>query len=240
METTLHRQLKDHFAGKRGSVEVPLGSYRIDVVRSGRLIEIQHSSLSQISGKIRDLCTEHLVDVVKPLVVRKRLIKMDKKEGSITDQRWSPKQGSLIDLFGELVHFTKAFPHPNLRLIVPQIDVEEIRYPGHGKRRRRRKNDFQVQELKMISLSKSLLFRRASDLLKILGCRLPPKFDTAVISRLAGIDRHEAQRAAYCLREMGAIEQVGKKGNAAVYSKKQTCELRAPRKPSNCCVQRST
>jgi len=31
------------------------------------------------------------------------------------------------------------------------------------------------------------------------------------------IDRWIAQRIAYCLRKMGAVEQVGKQGNALLY-----------------------
>ena len=42
----------------------------------------------------------------------------------------------LIDLFAELVYFTQLFPNPNLTIDAPLVDVEEWRYPGHGRRRR--------------------------------------------------------------------------------------------------------
>ena len=219
METTLHRQLKEKFAGRNGQTEVKLGRFRIDVVRGKKLIEIQHSSLSAIRDKIRKLCEEHRVEVVKPLVTRKRLIKLAEKGGAIVDQRWSPKRGKPTDLFEELVYFTSAFPHPNLTLIVPSIEVEEVRFPGHGRRRRKREGDYQVEDLRIVEFGETLRFRKAEDWLKLAPGRFPKQFDTQVLADRMGVQRWEAQRAAYCLRKIGAIEQVGKKGNAILYSK---------------------
>ena len=52
METSLHRDLKKLYAGDDSQTEVVLGGYRIDAVSGGRLIEIQHGSLSAIRDKI--------------------------------------------------------------------------------------------------------------------------------------------------------------------------------------------
>ena len=73
METSLHRQLKDVYADPGARLEAPLGNYRIDVVRDGELIEIQHGSLAAIRDKVRDLLRDHRVLVVKPIVRRKQL-----------------------------------------------------------------------------------------------------------------------------------------------------------------------
>ncbi|MEM9367710.1 MAG: hypothetical protein AAGD07_17095 [Planctomycetota bacterium] len=54
-ETTLHRDLKRHYAPSDAFTEVALGAYRIDVVRGEELIEIQCASLSAIRQKIRVL-----------------------------------------------------------------------------------------------------------------------------------------------------------------------------------------
>ena len=219
METTLHRQLKEKFAGRTGETEVKLGRFRIDVVKGKRLIEIQHSSLSAIRDKIRKLCEEYQVDVVKPLVTRKRLIKLAEQGGAVVDERWSPKRGRPVDLFEELVYFTRAFPHPNLTLIVPHIEVEEVRYPGHGRRRRRRDNDYQVEDLRIVDFGETIRFRKPRDWFKLAPGRFPKQFDTQQLADRMGVRRWEAQRAAYCLRKIGAIKQVGKKGNAILYSK---------------------
>lgn len=217
METSLHRQLKEVYAGESGELEVKLGGYRIDVRLDDELIEIQHGSLSAIRDKIRKLTKSHPVRVVKPIIERKQLVKMDRAGGEILETRRSPKRGTLLDLFDELVYFTRAFPHENLTLEVVLVHVDELRYPGHGRRRRRRSNDFQVEDQRLVSVSESHAFRTADDLLGLLPSALPSPFDTAQLAEALDIQRWVAQRIAYCLRETGATSQVGKKGNSLLY-----------------------
>ena len=165
METTLHRQLKDEFCDPGSEIEVKLGRYRIDVVNGKRLIEIQRSSLSSIRDKIADLLSQgYIVDVVKPLVARKQLVKLTRKDGEEVDRRWSPKRGTILNLFDELIYFTRVFPHPNLTLIAPMVQIREVRYPGRGRRRRRRKGDFVIQDRSIVKLEEACFFRTVLDL----------------------------------------------------------------------------
>lgn len=215
METTLHRQLKNEFCDPGSEIEVKLGDYRIDVVSGKRLIEIQRSGLSSIRDKIANLLNDgHIVDVVKPLVSRKRLIKLDRKNGKEVDRRWSPKRGTILSLFDELIYFTRVFPHPNLTLIAPMIQVEEIRFPGRGKRRRRRKGDFVIQDRSIVKLEEACFFRTVLDLQKLLPKRLPKEFGTKDLAELMKIPRHQAQQIAYVLRKTGAVVETEKRGNA--------------------------
>src|SRR5262245_26107867 len=142
METTLHRQLKEHYsAAVGGLVEQRVGRYRIDVVIGRELVEIQLASLSSIRDKIAALVKRHDVRVVKPIVARKYLVKHQKAGGKIVSRRRSPKQGTVLDVFEELVHFTRVFPHRRLTLEVVLVEIEESRVPGHGRRRRWRRGD---------------------------------------------------------------------------------------------------
>ncbi len=217
METSLHRQLKSLYADDASQFEVPLGRYRIDVVNGGRLVEIQHGSLAAIRDKIRNLVGRHEVTVVKPIVVRKYLVKLSKKGGHVKERRLSPKQGQLLDLFDELVHFTRAFPHPRLTLDVILVEVEEWRYPGHGRRRRWRENDFQVEDQRLLEVRETHTFRTAADLIDLVPGRLPDPFHTGDLAEAMGTHRWIAQRVAYCFRNMGAVTEAGKKGNAHLY-----------------------
>src|SRR5262245_52757155 len=90
METSLHRQLKALYAGDAAQVEQRLGDYRIDAVRPGELIEIQHGSLAAIRDKIATLLTDHKVLVVKPLIAKKTLVKLDRQGGREISRRQSP------------------------------------------------------------------------------------------------------------------------------------------------------
>ncbi|MDP7018866.1 MAG: hypothetical protein QGG36_23920 [Pirellulaceae bacterium] len=218
METSLHRQLKEIYAGDDAQTEVKLGSYRIDAVTDDHLVEIQHSSLAAIRDKIGMLIEDHAVLVVKPIIHEKRLVKLDAKGGRIVDQRKSPKRGSLLHVFQDLIHFTRVFPHPNLTLDVVLVDVEERRFPGHGRRRRWSKRDHQVEDQRLVRVRKTHSFRAATDLLRLIpGKLLPARFDTAELASALDVNRSDAQQIAYCLRKMGAAENVGKRGNALLY-----------------------
>lgn len=217
METSLHQQLKDHYAGKVGETEVRLNNYRIDVVRRGRLIEIQHGSLAAIRPKIKKLRDDHRITVVKPLVAKKYLIKRSAKGKEVTDRRLSPKRVGLLDIFDELIYFRDVFPHKNLVLEIPMVHIEEWRFPGHGKRRRWSKKDFQVEDQKLIEIEKTYKFRKLAHLTSLIPRSIPKPFHTGDLAASLKIDRRFAQRIAYCLREMNAIEITGKNGNALLY-----------------------
>ena len=235
METTLHRQLKEEFCDPGALIEVTLGRYRIDVVNGKRLIEIQRSSLSSIRDKISKLLEAgYTVDVVKPLVVRKRLIKLNKKGGKEVDRRWSPYRGTILDLFDELIYFTRVFPHPNLTLIAPMVQIEETRYPGHGRRRRKRQGDFVVHDRQILELEDACFFRTVHDLHGLLPKGLPKTFDTKQLAKSLGVPRHQAQKIAYVMRKTGAAIEVGKRGNAVLYrlaNKSESRKALAKKKP---------
>lgn len=219
METSLHRQLKSHYARPGARIEERVGRFRIDVVYRGELIEIQHSSLSAFRDKIAALLTEHRVRIVKPIVASKYLLKQKCKGGELVSRRRSPKQGTLLDIFDELVHFTRVYPHPRLTLEVVLIDIEELRFPGHGRRRRWGKNDHEVEDQRLVEVLSVTRFRTAADLCRLLPPKLPKPFHTGHIAAGLGVERWIAQRMAYCLRKIGAIETVGKERGAWLYKR---------------------
>ena len=218
LETSLHRELKQRYAESLDQCEVQLAGFRIDAVVGETLYEIQHGSLAAIRSKIQKLlAADHQVVVVKPLIAQKVLVKLDQKDGDVISRRKSPKQETDIDLFHELIFFTQVFPHENLTLEVAHVHVEEWRYPGHGRRRRRRKNDFQVQDQKLVSIEKKQRLRAADDLWKLIRRPRKSPFHTGHLAERLDVPRWIAQRIAYCLREMGAVDVVGKDGNTHLY-----------------------
>ncbi len=217
METSLHQQLKTHYAGQDGETEVRLGRYRIDVVCGKELIEIQHAGLSAIASKINALAKSHKVRVVKPIVASKVIVKLDRPGGTVVSRRRSPKQGQLLDLFDDLVYFTKTFPQPRLALEVVLVDIEEWRFPGHGRRRRWRRNDHQREDQHLVGIRESHTFRTVNQLWKLVPPGLPRPFHTQHLADHMEIERWMAQRMVYVLRQMSGLRQVGKQGNAWLY-----------------------
>jgi hypothetical protein len=219
METSLHRQLKERYAVDGAAVEQRVGRYRIDVVRGKQLVEIQHSPLTSIRDKIAALVKQHDVLVVKPVVVTKHLVKRRREGGDIVSRRRSPKRRTLLDIFEELVHFTRVFPHRRLTLEVVLIEIEEWRFPGHGRRRWRRDDDHLVEDQHLVAVHETHQFRTATDLCRLLPATLPQPFHTGQLAESLGVERWIAQRMAYTLREMKAIRQVGKLRGALLYKR---------------------
>lgn len=218
METTLHRQLKEHYGGEAACCEVRLGGYRIDAVVNGQLIEVQSAPLGAIRDKVRTLVEQHDVLVIKPLAARKTLIKLKKKNGPVVSTRASPRRETVCDLFIELVNFVPLFPHPRLTLDVLLTEQEEHRVPT--KRRRRRGKDYRVLDRRLVNVVETYRFRTADDILALLPAELPTAFTTADLARLLNIPRWLAQKMAYCLRRMETIEVVGVSQRSRLYERR--------------------
>ncbi|MCR9116706.1 MAG: hypothetical protein NXI22_07120 [bacterium] len=220
MEFSLHRELKERYAGGAGQTEQSVGKYRIDAIVAGRLIEVQMGSLSAIRKKIAALLEDHRVLVIKPIIARKTIVKQKAKGGEVFSRRKSPKKGVALDIFAELMYFREIFPNPNLTIESPLIEIEEWRYPGRNKRRRRRrKNDFRIEDRKLVAQTEPsiLQLRTIRDLHQMLPADLPREFDTADLAGGLEIHRSDAQCIAYCLRHTGAAKIVRKQGNAHIY-----------------------
>jgi hypothetical protein len=220
MESSLHRELKRIYAGPAGRIEVRCGRFRVDAVIENNggeeLIEIQHGPLWAIRDKIQRLTRRHRVRIVKPIIGRKRLLKRDRKGGRITDRRFSPRQGNFLELFDELVYFTRAFPHPNLTLEVLLVDVEELRHPRR-RQRRWRQNRWTVEDQRLLAIRETVFVAVPQDLRQIVACKLPQPFHTAHLAAALGTERFAAQRLAYVLRKVGAAVTVGKQRGAWLY-----------------------
>jgi len=218
METSLHQSLKALYADSRQQQEVRIGRYRIDTIVQDTLVEIQHSSLAAIRDKIADLLRSHRVLVVKPVVIRRHLMRCSAKGGAIVSKRLSPKRGTFHEIFDDLVHFLQVFPHPRLSLEVLEVNIEEWRYPGHGRRRRWRKNDYCVEDQKLLDVLRGHRINQPADLLDAIGSPLPEEFDTLSLATELAIPRWQARRVAYCLCKLGLTQLVGMRGNARVYA----------------------
>ncbi len=219
METTLHQQLKRCYAEDDSSTEVVMGNYRIDAIRDGELIEVQCASLSAIRDKCQNLLKRHQLRVVKPVVIRTRIAKVKKRGGPITSRRLSPKRGSLLDVFDELIYFTRVFPHPNLTIEIPLLHVEQLRTPAK-KRKRRWRKDYHVEDVKLESIEGSVELREPADLLSMIDLPTDAEsFNTADLAVAIDRPRWTAQQIAYVLRKTGAIDSTGRNRAGIIYAR---------------------
>jgi hypothetical protein len=215
VERSLHRQLKERYGpGLGGRSEVVLDRFRVDAVApDGRLIEIQSGPLGRLRAKLERLLPTREVVVVRPIVVDRRLIRRDRPEGPDLGARRSPKRGSMVDVFDDLVALARIFPHANLGIDLLAVEVDEIRVP------RRRRPGYLVVDRLLREIRETARLRESVDLWSLLPDDLPDRFSTRDLARGLARPLAFAQRVAYCLRLGGAVEVVEKRGNHRVYER---------------------
>jgi len=215
-EKPLHASLKQWYSRPGDVFEKPVDGYVVDLVRDdGLLIEIQTSGFSSMKSKTAQLLDSgHRVRIVHPIPVEKTIVKVD-SDGTIISRRISPKHGSPADVFGELVSFPHLVAGGGLELDVVMTIEEEYRH--HTPKRSWRRRGWSVTERRLIGVDGSLLLTSVAELARLLPDGLPAEFTTADIASRLRRPRRIAQQMAYCLRELGAIDVVGKQGNTIEY-----------------------
>ena len=206
-EKPLHASLKQWYARPGDRFEVPVDGFVIDIVRDDLLIEIQTRNFSSIKSKLNKLARSHHVRLIYPIVQEKWIVR-----GAI--RRKSPKRGRLEDLFWELVSIPQLLSNPNFSLEVLMIRQEEVRrYEGKQKWRRR---GWVIEGHRLLEVLDQRLFGHSADWLRFLPHGLE-SFTTVDLATGIATGRELAQKMAYCLREGGMIELVGRRGRANLY-----------------------
>ncbi|MEM9825971.1 MAG: hypothetical protein AAF958_05255 [Planctomycetota bacterium] len=217
MERTLHQELKSLYA-RDGETEVTVGEFRIDAVARGELIEIQCASLSAIKNKCGKLVQSRKLRVVKPLIRRTRIRKLDASGNKLVSLRMSPKRGHRADIFDELVYIAGLLKEPNFILEVPSIHVEQTRRPRPARKRRWGRRDYQVLDVRLESIEDKHVISQPADLWPFLGLEPPVEaFNTQQLAQRVDCSRHRAQQIAYVLRHCGAVEALGRKRDGIQY-----------------------
>jgi hypothetical protein len=215
-EKSLHAQLKKWYFRPGDRLEKNVDGFHIDIVREKFLIEIQTQNFSSIKGKLTTLIKRHPVRLVFPIAREKWIVRFAKDGITQLSRRKSPKKGNLFYLFEELVSIPSLIKDQNFSLEVLLILEEEMRRDdGLGSWRRK---GFSIADHGLVEVVKSYVFKNPSDLLTLLPPALPDPFTTQELAEGINQPRWLAQKTAYCLRKMGAIEKAGKKRNSILYS----------------------
>lgn len=212
-EKPLHAALKEWYRQGGDGVEVEVDGFVVDLVRDGLLIEIQTRSFSAMRRKLDRLLDLHPLRLVHPVAAQRWIIKVD-EEGRQVSRRRSPKRGIAADVCEELVSFPSLLSHPNFTLEVAMTFEEEVRRPDPGAWRRK---GWGVEERRLVDVIETMEFASPEELLELLPAGLPDPFTTADVAQGLGRSRHLAQEVAYCLRESGAIDVVGRDKRGILY-----------------------
>ena len=115
-------------------------------------------------------------------------------------------------MFDDLVGLARVFPHPNLRVEVLAVEIDEVRIP------RRRRPGYAVADRRLRAVVASLALQRPGDLWALLPTILAGPFTTRELAEQLGRPLAFAQRVVYCLRLAGAVDSLGKQGRYGAYA----------------------
>lgn len=213
-ETALHAALKAWYAREGDRVEATVDGYIIDLVRGELLIEIQTRGFAALTAKLTALLEWHPVHLVHPIAQERWIVRLD-ADGAPAGRRKSPKRGRVEQVFAELVRFPGLIRHPRFSLEVLLTREEEVRRgDGRGSWRRR---GWSIVDRRLLGVEERIHLHSAADLRALLPAGLPQPFTTGDLAEGLGVPRRLAQQMAYCLREMGAIGVVGRRGRGWLY-----------------------
>jgi hypothetical protein len=215
-EKPLHASLKRLYTGAGDRVEVTVEGFVVDIVHGKELIEIQTGSFSHLRRKLTALLPRYRVRVVHPVAVRRQIVRMD-ADGTVLSCRMSPKKGAITDVFAELVSLADLVAHPGFTLEVVLVADEELRRHEPAKAWRRR--GWVVVEHRLVEVVDKVVIDSPVAFATLLPDSVPETFTSVDLATALRRPRRLAQQMTYCLRRLGLIEVVAKRGNTLVYSR---------------------
>lgn len=213
-EYSLHSAIKNWYSLPGDRFEVRVDEFIVDIVRDRLLIEIQTRNFSAIKKKLTKLLENHEVRLVYPIPQQKWIVHVT-ESGEIVRRRKSPKRSRLVDLFYELVRTPDLIKEENFSLEVLMIEEEEVRCDdGKGSWRRR---GVSIKDRRLMNVDGKTLFKNERDLLRFLSTDPIKPFTNRKLAKLTGVSINLARKITYCLRKMGTITTVGRKGKELIF-----------------------
>jgi hypothetical protein len=222
-EGPLHAAVKAMLAEPGDRLEVPIGRFVIDLVRAdGELVEVQTGSFGALGKKLDALLDHHRMRIVHPIAAERRIVRAD-EHGEIVSARRSPKRGTAVGVFEQLVAFPSLLSHPNLTIEVLLLREEHVRRPQPVVRRGRTRDP---GARRLVEILDRTALRSPPDVLALLPKLPRHPFTTRELAQRLGCSTTLAQRALYCLRAMDIVQPAGRRGHAPLHA--LTCHLHPP------------
>jgi hypothetical protein len=215
-EGHLHAALKQYYAQPGDLLETPVAGFVADIVRGDLVIEIQTANFSPLKRKLPRLLETYRLRLVHPIAVEKWIVRTD-AAGRAVSRRKSPRRGCLEHLFLELVSVPELAAHPNFSLEVALVREEERRAPATRTRRHWRK-DWRTVDRVLLEVMDFEVFESPADYAhRFLPADLPQSFTSRELAHALGQPDYLGHKATYCLRKMGLLEEVGRRGRAKLW-----------------------
>lgn len=214
-EKTLHVVMKKYCQPDTDCHEIRVDRYVADICDGNGITEIQTRGFDRLRAKLQCFLAQGRVTVVYPVAMRKYLFWMDTAGGTVTARRKSPKTGAACDVLPELYKIKNLLTHPNFRLRVVLLEIDEYRlldgWSGDGKKGSTRYERIPTDFFGEVCVETTV------DWHKLLPDGLPQTFTTADFAAACARNRRFAQTALCVLYAVGAVERIGKQGNTYLY-----------------------
>jgi hypothetical protein len=214
-EKTVHAVIKNYLASDETKQEIKVGRFYADIMNEHGIIEIQTRSFDKLRKKLDVFLELKPVTIVYPIPHTKWLRWVDEETGEISKPRKSPKVGNPYMIFPELYKIKDHLLHPNLKLHIILLNLEEYRFLN-GWSKDKKKGSSRCDRIPT-QLVHEVCIDNISEYIKLIPETLVDPFTSKDFKIASGLRNNEAITALNILNHVGAVKRVGKKGRAYLY-----------------------
>ena len=216
-EKLLHRIIKHYFENDISYHEIKIGPFYADILKEKEIVEIQTRSFNKLRKKLDFFLPNYRVTIVYPIPHIKWLYWIDENTGEISSKRKSPKKGTIYDAIFELYKINPYLNHPNLRICLLLMNMEEYRYlNGWSTDKKRGSSRYNRIPTELID---EVYFNSPFDYQAFLPSNLPLHFTSKDYQQLSQINQRKAQIALKIQTDLECVIRVGKQKNLIIYQK---------------------
>ncbi len=216
-ESSLHAALKSWYMRPGDQAEARVDGYYIDLERGELLIEFQTRHFDSIRLKLANLLERHPLRLVYP-VVKEKWIRRQSASGDLMSRRKSPRHGTLVDIFSELMRIPHLLGHPHFTFEALLITCEDVWQDD--KRGSWRRKYWSLVDRRLLNVEGSASFSTLSDYTALLPTTLSNPFTNTDLAAAISCRQSMAQHMTYTLSRAGELKKVGKKGRAILYQRR--------------------
>ena len=214
-EKTMHAVLKNYYAPDEDMHEIPIENYVADIYTGAEIIEIQTRSMDRMRKKLEAFLPLYPVTIVYPIPREKWLYWIDEETGEVSQKRKSPKKGNPYHAFIELYKIRPFLNHPNLRLRLALIDMEEYRLLN-GWSRDKKKGSERYDRIPT-AFVEEVGIDCIRDYMQLIPYELPEQFTVKEFAKCAKIPNRLAGTVLLIFNDLKLVSRIGKKGNSYIY-----------------------
>ncbi len=214
-EKSVHLALKMFFEEDSEKREVPVGAFIADIKNQTGIHEIQTSGFSHLKKKLEAYLSQYDVELIFPVVERKRVFWLSPDTGEVEKEYRSPRHVKPAEIFKELLYIGDCLYSPRLSFTLVSLAVDEVCIlDGYGKNKKRHSTKADRIPTELISV------RRFSDAVSM--AELFPYNDgdtvtAAEIRKYLNAPGRSGWAALRIMEELGIIVRQGKDGRKILY-----------------------